>query len=106
MKPSNVFDLCIGSDYSIRQAIVRIDLNRRGIVLVVDEGRRLIGTVTDGDVRRAMLDNVSLDAPVADLLTRKKGAYRQPATAPVGTPYAELRRLMQEHSVRQIPLLD
>ena len=58
-----------------------IDRNRRRIALVVDGDRNLISAIPDGDIRRAILDNVSLDEPVCRLLdqmaVRKNG---QPIT--------------------------
>jgi dTDP-glucose pyrophosphorylase/CBS domain-containing protein len=99
--------LCITPNSSIRQAIACIDCNEKGIVLITDEARRLLGTITDGDVRRAMLAGQSLDTPVSELLARKvNSAYPQPVTAPVNTEPADLLRLMQERVVRQVPLLD
>ena len=48
-------NLCVIEGTSIRDAIARMDVSRVGIVLVVDSERRLLGTITDGDVRRAVL---------------------------------------------------
>jgi dTDP-glucose pyrophosphorylase len=84
-----------------------IDRNAEGIALVVDEERRLIGTVTDGDIRRAILAGMDLDSPVQALLElRAPTAHPSPLTAPVGTPDAELLRMMNEYTLRHIPLLD
>jgi dTDP-glucose pyrophosphorylase len=84
-----------------------IDRTAKGIALVVDEERQLLGTVTDGDVRRAILANMSLDESVSDLLAHKAHSpYPQPVTATAGTDLRQLLELMQERSVRQIPLLD
>jgi dTDP-glucose pyrophosphorylase len=103
----NLSDLCITADKSVRQAMESIGRNRKGIVLIVDEGRRLIGTITDGDVRRAILDGKDLDTTVSELLKRKSNTpYPEAVTAPVGTQHAALIRLMQERFVRQVPLLD
>jgi NDP-sugar pyrophosphorylase family protein len=67
----------------------------------------LTGTITDGDVRRALLSRNSLDTPVGELLFRKASSpYAQPITALRGTDNASLLKLMQEHEVHQIPLLD
>ncbi len=97
----------LATDWSIADAIRLIDGNSAGIALVVDEERRLIGTVTDGDVRRAMLRHESLDAPVSVLLKRPPDSpYAAPVTAPVGTNSAELLVLMKQHELRHIPLLD
>ncbi len=93
--------------HSIRQAMLAIDRGGYGIALVVDDERRLIGTVTDGDVRRAMLDHLDLDAPIREVLERRAASpYPQPVTAPMGTAPEALLREMREKSIRQIPLLD
>jgi nucleoside-diphosphate-sugar epimerase len=49
---------------SLEGTMERIDRSGLGIAVVVDEAGRLAGTATDGDVRRGILDGVSLDAPV------------------------------------------
>ena len=91
----------------IRDAIQAIDRGQKGIALITSDDGRLIGTVTDGDVRRAMLASVSLDAPVQILLDRKRGTETEtPVTAPVGTSPERLQLLMRKHDVRQLPLLD
>ncbi|MBP7688161.1 MAG: nucleotidyltransferase family protein [Thermoflexales bacterium] len=93
-------------DTSIGQAIARIDRNHRGIVLVVRPDQQLLGTITDGDVRRAMLAGLKLDTPVSALLTVKAATKLKPVTALAGTPADALLALMRQHSVRQIPLLN
>ena len=93
-------------DTSIGQAIARIDRNHRGIVLVVHPDQQLLGTITDGDVRRAMLAGMKLDTPVSALLTVKAETKLKPVTALAGTPADALLALMRQHSVRQIPLLN
>jgi dTDP-glucose pyrophosphorylase/CBS domain-containing protein len=94
---------------TVREAMESIDRNQSGIALVVDSGRRLLGTVTDGDIRRAMLADVALDAPVETLLERQQELHEDrpiPLTAPTGSHPAELVALMQRYDVRQIPLVD
>jgi dTDP-glucose pyrophosphorylase/CBS domain-containing protein len=92
-------------DTTVQEVLFRIDRNRQGIALVADSKRRLIDTLTDGDLRRAILARISLSAPVSELLKRKNGKG-SPLTARVGTDALELLRLMNEHGVRHIPLLD
>jgi len=92
---------------SIREVMTCIDCNTKGIALVVDEARRLLGTVTDGDIRRAILARVSFEAPVSELLAHKASSpYPKPVTALVGTERAALLQLMQKHTIRHMPLLD
>ena len=106
----DVSALCILSDSSIRQAMKAMDRTAKGIILVVDEGDRLIDTVTDGDVRRAILAGTDPLLSVSELiLIKQRGAKetsRVPFVAPIGTPPVELIRLMNKTGLRQIPLVD
>lgn len=103
----DISKLCIHPDDTIRQAIASIDQGVSGIALVLDGEQRLVGTITDGDVRRAMLAGKTLETQVSVLLSHKVGSfYPIPVTAPVGVKSEELIQLMKERVVRQIPLLD
>jgi dTDP-glucose pyrophosphorylase/CBS domain-containing protein len=92
---------------TIREAIACIDRNGKGIVLVVDGEHRFLGTVSDGDIRRAILKGINLDLPVQNMLEERKktGAY-SPVIASLGTSDADLLHLMNRMGVRQIPVLD
>lgn len=93
--------------HSIQEAIRAIDGNGKGIVLVADAQGRLEGTITDGDIRRALLAHVPLDQPVSELLQAKRTSpYPRPITASVRASKAELLALMREKVLHQIPLLD
>jgi dTDP-glucose pyrophosphorylase/CBS domain-containing protein len=93
---------------TVRELMSLMDRCALGIALVVDDDRRLEATITDGDVRRAILLGIELDQPVSRLIELRKhrGQKRGPVTAPIGTPAEDLRQMMAEHSIRQIPLLD
>ncbi|HKW59001.1 MAG TPA: nucleotidyltransferase family protein [Candidatus Dormibacteraeota bacterium] len=92
----------IGPDETLHEALRRVDLGGEGIVLVVDPGRKLLGTITDGDLRRATLTGMDMDTVKVESLVNK----REPITAPVAASAAELMKLMKKHGVRHIPLLD
>jgi NDP-sugar pyrophosphorylase family protein len=70
---------------------------------VVDKDRRLLGTITDGDVRRAILGGIKLDSAVQELIVRKAAPS---ITARVGTAGPELSRTMQERGIRHLPVVD
>jgi len=104
---SDLSQICIPATGSIRQAMLCIEQSPGKVALVVDAQKGLLDTVTDGDVRRAILAGEDLDAPVNNLRHRKAGSqYPRPVTALVGTEHSALLRMMQERMVRQIPLLD
>lgn len=100
-------NLTISPDSTIRQAIACIDKNGKGIVLVTDNERRLLGTITDGDIRRAMLASIDLESNVSVILEKRAGSpYPQAVTASVDSKPAALFKIMKERVLRQIPLLD
>ena len=98
---------CVGREETIHQAITRMDIVPKGIVLVVDKEGRLLGIVTDGDVRRAILAEISPDEPVGVLIDLKVGtAYGKPITALASSDPGDQLALLQEHNVLHLPLVD
>ncbi len=105
--PPRLTNLLVPPEAALRDVIASIDRNGNGIALVVDEHLRLIGTITDGDVRRAVLGGVDLDANLQVLLKQPgSGVPRMPTTAPAGTSEVELLKMMRESTLRHIPLVD
>lgn len=93
---------------TVREAMQCIDRNAKGLALLLDGEGRLRGTITDGDLRRAVLAGVELTAPAEVLLQEpwRRPPHRVPVTAPRGTPAEELLALMNGRSIRHVPLLD
>jgi NDP-sugar pyrophosphorylase family protein len=75
-------------------------------VLVVDAERRLVGTITDGDIRRAVLASMDLSRPVTALLARKLSPYKSPITATIGQEPSAYLHLLRQHKILHLPLLD
>jgi dTDP-glucose pyrophosphorylase/CBS domain-containing protein len=97
----------VGAAESITETIAVIDKHGKGIALVVDEEGHLISTVTDGDIRRAILAGVDLALPTRVLLDRLSlRPFREPVVAPVGSDRTILLGLMKEREIRQLPLVD
>ena len=66
----NYKDILLSPESTIREALKVIDSGAIKIGIVVDENEKLVGTVTDGDIRRGILNNLSLD-DVIDLVVCK-----------------------------------
>ena len=105
---TDISTLCIVADSSIRQAIDCIERSVAKIALVVDDEKHLLDTITDGDIRRAILSGIDLDANVANLRGQKgkNSRYRQAITAPKTTKKSVLLSLMKQNDIRHIPLVD
>lgn len=103
----DVRTLSIEPERPIHDAVEVIDRGGIGLALVAPAGGRLVGTVTDGDLRRAMLAHVDFGEPVQVLLDRQRGEpFPTPLTLPAGAPHDEILHLMNEHGLRHIPLVD
>lgn len=100
-------DFCIRPGDSLRDAIVCINRNEKGIVLVVDGDRRLAGTITDGDIRRWTLAGQPMSSSVGELLRQKSSlAPACPVTVHVGANRSEMLDIMRGKSLRHLPVLD
>lgn len=84
----------------IIEAIRIIDLSTLQIALVVDPQRTLLGTVTDGDVRRAILKGMDLSQPVAQIMNQK------PIAADLNDSRESILAIMRATKIRQIPVVD
>lgn len=97
--------LSIGPGGTLRDALKCIDANGEGIALVIGDDRKLLGTVTDGDLRRAILAGRDMDVETVGALVGGR-KQKRPVTARVGSSPAALMKLMKESSLRHIPLVD
>jgi dTDP-glucose pyrophosphorylase/CBS domain-containing protein len=97
----------ISPESTLSQAMAVINDFNKGIALIIDQNLHLIGTITDGDIRRAILKNISLQENVTVVLKEKKDSpYSEPISASVDTPVSDLLIAMQKRMVRQLPILD
>lgn len=53
---------------TVREAMGRIEKNKKGLLFVVDPQEKLIGSVSDGDIRRGILNGAQLDEPILALM--------------------------------------
>lgn len=90
----------IHPEATIRDAMEAIDRGAVEIALMADEDCRLLGAVTDGDVRRALLAGASLDSPV------KTYVSDHPHTVGPEASRAEVVDLMAARAIEQVPVID
>lgn len=97
---SNWQKVCVRPQQTIREALVTIDASALRIALVVDGNGKLLGVVTDGDVRRGLLRNLPLDTPVSVVMN----------TSPIiASPQAskdELIEIMEKKVILAIPIVE
>ena len=90
----------IGPDATFRDALKAIDATGAGMALIVDEERRLLGALSDGDLRRALIRGAGLEDPAA------AAANREPVCIDRNQDRAATLAMLRAHSLRQMPVLD
>jgi len=92
--------ILIPPDATIRDAMAAIDRGACEIALMVEPEGRLLGTVTDGDIRRGLLAGRSMEDPVVDLVARS------PYVVGPAAGRAEVLDLMTARTIGQVPVVD
>lgn len=90
----------ITPETTLRSTIEVIDRAALQIALVLDADERLVGVVTDGDIRRAMIRGLSLEHPVVEVMNKR------PKLASLQDSKAQLIALMEGHHLFQLPVVD
>jgi hypothetical protein len=86
-------------DATVFTALRVIDTNRMGIAFVLDSDRRVVGVVTDGDIRHAFIRGINLHDQIGQAMTR---AF---VHGEIGMSPAQLRALLPGRT-RVMPILD
>ncbi len=85
---------------TVRDAIHNLDDSSLQIVLVVSTTGVLLGTLTDGDIRRGLLRGMTLDSDIAAIV------QREPLVAPPQVDRESVLQLMRANLIRQLPVVD
>ena len=94
-----VKELVVAEDHSIRTALKQLDKLGSGILFVVSNESKLIGIITDGDIRRSLINDVSLEAEVGTIMNKNFIAL------PVGSPNVSILNALSDR-IKTIPLID
>jgi dTDP-glucose pyrophosphorylase len=85
---------------TIQQAIYSLETSSVKIVLVVSESNRLVGTLSDGDIRRAFLKGMKLDSVIDEVI------HRNPLAVPPEISRELVLQIMQINKIQQLPIVD
>ncbi|MCO6050172.1 nucleotidyltransferase family protein [Mesorhizobium sp. RP14(2022)] len=91
--------ICLKPNQLVSDAVACIEASGGEIALVIDEQGRLLGTITDGDIRRGLLRGVSLETPALEVTNQS------PRTVREGTPRSDILTLLRREQIGQVPVL-
>ena len=92
----------IPQDMHLGKAIIDVSKGKLGLGVSLDADHRVVGLITDGDIRRAMerWQAQFFDHTVADIMTR------QPKTVPPNTKITEVQKIMHLHKIHSVLVTD
>jgi dTDP-glucose pyrophosphorylase len=93
-------EACVSANARLWDAMKAMDRSCAGLALVTDDAGRLVGTLTDGDVRRALLGGAEVDDPLRPFIFRNYTAVGPHVAR------AEVLDMMQARRIDQVPVLD
>lgn len=92
--------LTIGPDVRLREALLSLDRSRLQVVFVVDAEGRLVGAVSDGDIRRGLLAGATLDDAITTVMNPS------PATVSPTATQEDVDILKRQRGIRVVAVVD
>ena len=87
-------------DSLIGQAILNLDKCGIKIVLVVNQSNELVGTISDGDIRRGLLKGLNLESPIKSIIRHNA------LVVPPEMSHEMVMQLMVANKIQQIPIVN
>jgi dTDP-glucose pyrophosphorylase len=97
---NKVVEILIHPTTTILKAIEVIEKSALQVAVVVDSEKHILGLVTDGDIRRGILGNISLEAPVEKVMNRTPVIARQDQSSD------DILEIMRSNRFHHIPVVD
>ncbi|WP_294913928.1 CBS domain-containing protein, partial [Sulfuricurvum sp. UBA5598] len=98
MKKTN--NILVSYSATIKEALKIIDSGAMQIALVIDDDDCLLGTLTDGDIRRGLLNGLSVDSSIETIF------FKTPTVAKISDSNEKIFRILLSKKLRQIPIVD
>ncbi|MBI9033199.1 MAG: nucleotidyltransferase family protein [Bacteroidales bacterium] len=90
----------IQPSYSIKRTIEELDLAASKVLFVVDDQEYLIGAVSDGDIRRAILKGISLEKPVCEIMNENPISFYEDYSLET------VKETLLQHKIEAVPIVD
>jgi dTDP-glucose pyrophosphorylase len=96
----NIQNIKLTINATIKEALQIIDSGAMQIALVVNENDKLLGTLTDGDIRRGLLKGLTLNSSIESII------FKTPTIAKISDIKDEILKLALSKKLHQIPIVD
>jgi len=90
----------INDDATVEDAIMNLEMTALRVTLIINKEERLVGIVTDGDIRRSFIEGFGLQSPIFQIMNLK------PVTVDIKASAQTIYFLMEEHKIQHVPVVD
>jgi len=96
----NIENIKLNTNSTIKEALEIIDSGAMKIALVLDSDNKLLGTISDGDIRRGLLKGLTLADSVETII------FRNPTVCSINDTKEDILKIAVEKKIYQIPIID
>ncbi|MCK5110894.1 MAG: nucleotidyltransferase family protein [Arcobacteraceae bacterium] len=96
----NIQNIIVKTTDTIKETLQIIDTQALRIAVVIDDEKKVIGTICDGDIRRAILKGFDVNEPIEDVY------FRTPTICNINEPIEKIIQIAISKKVYQIPIID
>lgn len=89
----------INKDNTIYEALVKIEKNKHRSLIVVDDNNKVVGTLSDGDIRKGLINHILLEAPVNKVMNLNFKMVFQ-------DQLEEISKIFQTYNIFILPVVD
>jgi len=97
---NNCKEAILAPEDNMEKAIQVLNTKTLKIVLITNKNGQLLGTITDGDIRRALINKLGMNTPLKDIMSKN------PSVAFIEEERGNILTMMKNKKVQQIPVLD
>lgn len=94
-------DLLISPDHTISETLKQFDLSGEKVLLITAEDKKLLGVITDGDIRRAVLSGYSIDEKISEIFNKKPSVLKESSYT-----LESAKKLLLKYKVDLLPILN
>ncbi len=96
----NVSEICLNYEETLLNALKNLEKNNAQIVLVIDKKGKLLGTISDGDIRRNLIVGNSLKTKVTEIMNKNFVSLDEDFSK------HNILEIMRTKDINQIPIID
>jgi dTDP-glucose pyrophosphorylase len=90
----------LSSTSTLQDAIISLNETALKIIIIVNQENTFLGTISDGDIRRGLLRDLSLSSPLTSIINKNS------LVVPPNYPSENIQEMMRANKIHQIPIIN